>query len=95
VFRRLSFFQLSLHLACGAIPALFRSPHSTSDSIIADHSAQLFEPQSRPRKFNAQDRKPKRDNNNSGARCDNHDYADKDYGSADDRYNNAAGRLVR
>ena len=96
VLRRLSFFlQSSLTLACGAILALFGTPHSTSDSVIADHSAQLSEPKARPGKFNAQDRKPQRDDNDGGTRCDDHDYPEQDYGSADDRYGNTASRFVR
>jgi hypothetical protein len=89
------FLQSSLTLACGAILALFGTPHSTSDSIIADHSAQLSEPKARPGKFNAQDRKPQRDDNDGGTRCDNHDYPEQDYGSADDRYGDTASRFVR
>jgi len=89
------FLQSSLTLACGAILALFGTPHSTSDSVIADHSAQLSEPKARPGKFNAQDRKPQRDDNDGGTRCDNHDYPEQDYGSADDRYSDTASRFVR
>ena len=89
------FLQSSLTLACGAILALFGTPHSTSDSVIADHSAQLSEPKARPGKFNAQDRKPQRDDNDGGTRRDDHDYPEQDYGSADDRYSDTASRFVR
>jgi hypothetical protein len=88
------FLLSSFTLACGAILALFGTPQSAGDSVIADYSAQFPQPKARPGKFNAQDRKPQWYNNDGGTRCDNHDYSEQDYGSTDDRYSDTASRFV-
>lgn len=89
------FGRLKPDLAHSAVPTLPGTPYTTSESIIADHFAQFSEPEARPGELDAQDRETQRDNYNSGARCDNHDYADHDYRSAHDRDDNTARRFVR
>jgi hypothetical protein len=67
---------------------------SAAGHAVTDRLAQTFQPNPRPGKFRAQDSKTDRDAEQAGAGGNDHDDAEQNHGSADDRNDDPLRSLV-
>ena len=82
-------------LVAYALPVCFGSTIPVFRIAATNRFAQPFQPVTRPREFDAQNREPHGNDHDGGSRCHDHHDTDQQYSDANDGNDDASGSLVR